>query len=148
MNSWWMSFDSFSRVGQWVAEQVHDCEAERVIDVLEIITEDIPARRLCREPQLVEQLVEVLTPFYIFEQNVDIPVSQVFGRRADRRHSSLRSWSFWQSSRFFPRTVFNSGFRAERFHSSSTSWRSSWWSSRFSSGSGLRSGFFSSSWRR
>ena len=44
-----------------------------------ISLEDIPARRLCREPQLVEQLVEVPTILYfpkqrIPEQNVDIPV--------------------------------------------------------------------------
>ena len=35
--------------------------AEQVIDVSKISLEDIPARRLCREPQLVEQLVEVPT---------------------------------------------------------------------------------------
>ena len=35
--------------------------AEQVIDVPKISLEDIPARRLCREPQLVEQLVEVPT---------------------------------------------------------------------------------------
>ena len=35
--------------------------AEHAIDVPKISLEDIPARRLCREPQLVEQLVEVPT---------------------------------------------------------------------------------------
>ena len=54
--------------------------AEQVIDVPKIILEDIPARRLCREPQLVEQLVEVPTIISfsslqrIVEQNVAIPV--------------------------------------------------------------------------
>ena len=35
--------------------------AEQVIDVPKISLEDIHVRRLCREPQLVEQLVEVPT---------------------------------------------------------------------------------------
>ena len=55
--------------------------AEQVIDVPKISLEDIPARRLCREPQLVEQLVEVPTvvSYSSFlqrtvEQHVDIPV--------------------------------------------------------------------------
>ena len=54
--------------------------AEQVIDVPKISLEDIPARRLCREPQLVEQLVEVPTTVSFsslqrtVEQLVDIPV--------------------------------------------------------------------------
>ena len=35
--------------------------AEQVIDVPKIILENIPSRRLCREPQLAEQLIEVPT---------------------------------------------------------------------------------------
>ena len=35
--------------------------ADQVIDVPKITLEDIPARRLCCEPQLVEQVVEVPT---------------------------------------------------------------------------------------
>ena len=38
--------------------------AEQVIDVPKIILEDIPARRLCREPQLVEQLVDEPVPSF------------------------------------------------------------------------------------
>ena len=55
--------------------------AEQVIAVPKISLEDIPARRLCREPQLVEQLVEVPTVVSYssllqrtVEQHVDIPV--------------------------------------------------------------------------
>ena len=60
--------------------------AELVIDVPKISLEDIPARRLCREPQLVEQLVEVPTVVSYsslvqrtVEQHVDIPVPVVEG---------------------------------------------------------------------
>ena len=52
--------------------------AEQVIDVPKIILKNIPSRRLCREPQQAEQLVEVptiLTPsFFRMLQNVDTPV--------------------------------------------------------------------------
>ena len=52
--------------------------AEQVIDVSKIIIENIPSRRLCREPQLADQLVEVptiLTPSFLrMLQNVDTPV--------------------------------------------------------------------------
>ena len=48
-----------------------------------ISLEDIPARRLCREPQLVEQLVEVPTILYVLKKKVDIPVPGVGGRHAD-----------------------------------------------------------------
>ena len=62
--------------------------AEQVIDVPKISLEDIPARRLCREPQLVEQLVEVPTVVSYssllqrtVEQTVDNPASRGRGRR-------------------------------------------------------------------
>ena len=62
--------------------------AEQVIDVPKISLEDIPARRLCREPQLVEQLVEVPTVVSCssflkrtVEQTVDNPASRGRGRR-------------------------------------------------------------------
>ena len=62
--------------------------AEQVIDVPKISLEDIPARRLCREPQLVEQLVEVPTvvSYSSFlqrtvEQTVDNPATRGRGRR-------------------------------------------------------------------
>ena len=63
--------------------------AEQVIDVPKIFLEDIPVRRLCREPQLVEQLVEVPTIVSYssllqrtVEQHVDIPVPRGRGRLA------------------------------------------------------------------
>ena len=58
-------------------------DPEQVIDVPKISLEDIPARRLCREPQLVEQLVEVPTILYFLKQKVDIPVPGGGGRHAD-----------------------------------------------------------------
>ena len=42
--------------------------AEQVIDVPKIILEDISARLLCRESQLVEKLVEVPTILFFLEQ--------------------------------------------------------------------------------
>ena len=48
--------------------------AEQVIDVPKIILENFPSRRLCREPQLAEQLVEVPTILYFLKQKVDTPV--------------------------------------------------------------------------
>ena len=69
--------------------------AEQVIDVPKISLEDIPARRLCREPQLVEQLVEVPTVVSYssllqrtVEQHVDIPVPRGRGRLAGLQGSS------------------------------------------------------------
>ena len=63
--------------------------AEQVIDVPKISLEDIPARRLCREPKLVEQLVEVPTVVSYssllqrtVEQHVYIPVPGGGGRLA------------------------------------------------------------------
>ena len=51
---------------------------EQVIEVPKILPHDVPRRHFCREPQLVEQLVEVptiLTPSFLrMLQNVDIPV--------------------------------------------------------------------------
>ena len=81
---------------------------EQLVDVLrffntlcpvpKISLEDIPARLWCREPQLVEQLVEVPTVVSCssllqrtVEQTVDNPASR------------------WRSSCFFPRTEYNSG---------------------------------------
>ena len=55
-------------------EQVLDCEAERVIYVPKTITEDIPSRHSCREPQMAEQLAEVPTILYFLKQTVDTPV--------------------------------------------------------------------------
>ena len=52
----------------------------QVIEVPKILPHDVPSRHLSREPQLVEQLVEVPTILSfsllqpIMEQNVDIPV--------------------------------------------------------------------------
>ena len=69
--------------------------AEQVIDVPKISLEDIPVRRLCREPQLVEQLVEVPTVVSYssllqrtVEQHVDIPVPRGRGRLANLQGSS------------------------------------------------------------
>ena len=42
--------------------------AEQVVDVPKIIFENIPTRILLREPQLVEQLVEVPTVLFYVEQ--------------------------------------------------------------------------------
>ena len=62
--------------------------AEQVIDVPKISLEDIPARRLCRVPQLVEQLVEVPTVVSCSSflqrtvaQTVDNPASRGRGLR-------------------------------------------------------------------
>ena len=98
--------------------------AEQVIDVPKILLEDIPERRLCREPQLVEQLVEVPTILYFLKQKVDIPVPGGGGRHADlqgfhsRQSSTAPQFSeeripkhcgaergySWRSSRFTPST--------------------------------------------
>ena len=66
--------------------------AEQVIDVPKISLEDIPARRLCREPQLVEQLVEVPTVLHFLKQKVDIPVP------GGGRHADLQGFLRGQSS--------------------------------------------------
>ena len=50
---------------------------EQVIDVPKILCPPRAARAVLCAPQTAEQLVEVFTPFYLFEQNVDIPVPQV-----------------------------------------------------------------------
>ena len=58
--------------------RLHDRHvAEQVIDVPTFSCSPCPSRVPVSEPQTAEQLLEVLTPFYFFEQNVDIPVSQV-----------------------------------------------------------------------
>ena len=51
--------------------------AEQVIDVPKIVCPPRAARTVLCAPQIADQLVEVLTPFCFFEQNVDIPVPQV-----------------------------------------------------------------------
>ena len=68
---------------------------EQVIDVPRIILENIPTRRLCRDTQLVEQLVEVPTivPYSsllrTMEQHVDISVPSGGGRRGRERRTRL-----------------------------------------------------------
>ena len=57
--------------------------AEQVIDVPKIILEDIPTRTPVRDPQLVEQLVEVPSLLFFLKQNVDIPVPGGGGRHGD-----------------------------------------------------------------
>ena len=53
----------------------HDLQVpEQGIEVPKIILEDIPSRRSCREPQLAEQLAEVLTILYLHKQTFDTPV--------------------------------------------------------------------------
>ena len=69
--------------------------AEQVIDVPKIILENIPSRRLCRDTQLAEQLVEVPTIVSYsllqrtMEHNVDIPVPGGGGRRGRKRRTRL-----------------------------------------------------------
>ena len=59
---------------------------EQVIAVPKILSHDVPRRHFCREPQLVEQLVEVPTIISCSsllrttEQHVDIPVPGLGGR--------------------------------------------------------------------
>ena len=74
---------------------------ELVIDVPKVILDVIPLRTLVPELQTAEQLMEVLTPFYIFEQNVDFPfrrlvllveVNKVFS--LDRARLASRSLTF------------------------------------------------------
>ena len=70
--------------------------AEQDIDVPKIILETIPSRRLCRDTQLAEQLVEVPTIVSYsslqrnMEHNVDIPVPGGGGRRGRKRR--IRLW--------------------------------------------------------
>ena len=70
-------------------------DPEQVIEVPKIFPEDVPMRAVLRDPQLVEQLVEVPTIVsyswlqLLMEQNVDIPVP---GRGA-------KFWSSRSSSR-------------------------------------------------
>ena len=69
--------------------------AEQVIHVPKIILENIPSRRLCRDTQLAEQLVEVPTIVSYsslqrnMEHNVDIPVPGGGGRRGRKRRTRL-----------------------------------------------------------
>ena len=70
--------EQLPNVVQFLATQL-PVIAEPVIEVPKILPHDIPPRRFCREPQLVEQLVEVPTVVSwsmlqrTMEQNVDIP---------------------------------------------------------------------------
>ena len=81
-----------------VLQMVEQCllvVAEQVIHVPKIILENIPSRRLCRDPQLAEQLVEVPTiASYSWlqlgiEHNVDIAVPSGGGRRGRKRRTRL-----------------------------------------------------------
>ena len=69
--------EQLPNVVQFLATQV-PVVAEPVTEVPEILPHDVPPRRLCRDTQLAEQLVEVptiLTPSFLrMLQNVDIPV--------------------------------------------------------------------------
>ena len=64
--------------------------AGQVIDVPKIILEDIPARRLCREPQLVEQLVDEPVPSFDDFDLVEEEEGEVPGFRVRDAHG--RSW--------------------------------------------------------
>ena len=81
--------------------------AEQVIDVPKILLEDIPERRLCREPQLVEQLVEVPTILFFLKQKVDIPVPGGGGRHADLQgfHSGQSSTAPQFSEERIPKRI-------------------------------------------
>ena len=75
-----------ARAGEWGSELIYTATIrrtpvpEQVIEVPKILPHDVPRRHFCREPQLVEQLVEVPTIISLsslqrtVEQNVDIPV--------------------------------------------------------------------------
>ena len=69
--------------------------AEQVIDVPKILCPPCAARTVLREPQTVDQLVEVPTIVSwsllqrIMEQHVDIPVPGVGGRRGRKRRTRL-----------------------------------------------------------
>ena len=69
--------------------------AEPVIEVPKILPNDVPTRRLCRDTQLAEQLVEVPTIVSCsllqrtMEQHVDIPVPGRGGRRGRERRTRL-----------------------------------------------------------
>ena len=139
----------------------------QVIEVPKISQDIIPQRSVDLVPQMAEQLVEVptLLSVAVLQQRTAVQLASIPVPRG--RHGRLPGSLPGQGSTasaaeqiadipsssgdlqgFRTRQSSNSGFRAEHFHSSSMSWRSSWWSSRFSSGSGLRSGFSSSSWGR
>ena len=71
--------------------------AEPVIEVPKILPHDVPLRRLCRETQLAEQLVEVPTVLsysslqqLVVEQTVDIPVP---GRSGGGGRGGLQGFS-------------------------------------------------------
>ena len=72
--------------------------ADQVIDVPKITLEDFPARRLCREPQLVEQVVEVPTILYfqflVVEGDTQIFKVFTLDRVKQRRSLPSRSLTF------------------------------------------------------
>ena len=63
---WWNSCRMFTISSPRVCRLL----PSRLSDVPKIILEDIPSRRLCREPQLAEQLVEVPTILCFLKQTV------------------------------------------------------------------------------
>ena len=72
--------------------------ADQVIDAPKITLEDIPARRLCREPQLVEQLAEAPTILYfqflVVEGDSQIVKVLTLDRVQQRRSLPSRSLTF------------------------------------------------------
>ena len=93
-------------------------DPDQVIEVPKIVPEDVSLRTAVREPQLVEQLVEVPTVVswsmlqQIMEQNVDFPVVGGSGTGGGLsgflpgQHYSMTPEFKWRSTRFFPRTEF------------------------------------------
>ena len=65
--------------------------AEQVIDVPKIVLEDIPARRLCHEPQLVEQLVDEPLPSF---DDFDLVEEEGGGAAANGSWVSCSRWSW------------------------------------------------------
>ena len=102
--------------------------AEQVIEVPALSLPVCAVHRVVPfEPQMAEQLVEVPTPFFIFEQTIDIPVPRI-GRRLQGslpRQSSTASGALTSLFRMavVPLVMKSSGF------SSRTEFKSSPWSS-------------------
>ena len=61
----------------------------QVIYVPKVSQDSIPQRTVDLAPQMAEQLVEVPTPFFIFEQNVDNPAPRVGGSGSGGLHGFL-----------------------------------------------------------
>ena len=103
-------------------------------------------RSASRSLTFLPQVVEFLAVFLGFHPRTVFHSVVFFWERTSERiveETVFPSREVRISERIVEQTVAGGDF-----FSCSTSWRSSCWSSRFSSGSGLRSGFFSSSWRR